>query len=136
MAARGLDIPLLDNVINYDFPDRAKLAVHRAGRVARQGRAGAALSLVTGGDLPYMLDFLLFLGRPAQTVYFADGKGVGVGAIERALARDAAGGDGDFGGGDGGSDDGSAGGGGGGGDDADEPGADRRSVGRCERGAG
>eukprot|EP00808_Paulinella_micropora_P009186 g25106.t1 len=64
VAARGLDIPLLDNVINFDFPARAKLFVHRAGRVARAGRTGLAYSLVNTDELPYMLDLFLFLGRP------------------------------------------------------------------------
>ena len=72
VAARGLDIPLLDNVVNYDMPDKAKLFVHRVGRVARGGRAGAAFSLVTAADLPYMLDFLLFLGRPVSNVFMRD----------------------------------------------------------------
>ena len=32
LAARGIDIPLLDNVINYHFPAKAKLFVHRVGK--------------------------------------------------------------------------------------------------------
>ncbi|CAL8470205.1 g9747 [Coccomyxa elongata] len=63
VAARGIDIPLLDNVINYDFPARPKLFVHRAGRAARAGRSGTAYSLFTREELPYLLDLHLFLSR-------------------------------------------------------------------------
>ena len=64
VAARGLDIPLLDNVINYDFPGKPKLFIHRAGRAARAGRKGSAYSLLIREELPYLLDLHLFLSRP------------------------------------------------------------------------
>ncbi|XP_011887706.1 PREDICTED: ATP-dependent RNA helicase DDX54 isoform X2 [Cercocebus atys] len=63
LAARGLDIPLLDNVINYSFPAKGKLFLHRVGRVARAGRSGTAYSLVAPDEIPYLLDLHLFLGR-------------------------------------------------------------------------
>lgn len=63
LAARGIDIPLLDNVINYDFPPTAKLFVHRVGRVARAGRSGTAYSFVTPDELPYLFDLQLFLSK-------------------------------------------------------------------------
>ncbi|XP_071619512.1 ATP-dependent RNA helicase DDX54 isoform X2 [Heliangelus exortis] len=64
VAARGLDIPMLDNVINYSFPAKAKLFLHRVGRVARAGRSGTAYSLVASDEMPYVFDLHLFLGRP------------------------------------------------------------------------
>ncbi|KMU81846.1 ATP-dependent RNA helicase dbp10 [Coccidioides immitis RMSCC 3703] len=63
VAARGIDIPILENVINYDFPSQAKIFVHRVGRTARAGRKGWSYSLVRDADAPYLLDLQLFLGR-------------------------------------------------------------------------
>ncbi|XP_037079419.1 ATP-dependent RNA helicase DDX54-like, partial [Pollicipes pollicipes] len=62
VAARGIDIPHLDNVINYNFPAKPKLFVHRVGRVARAGRPGTAYSILIHNELPYLLDLYLFLG--------------------------------------------------------------------------
>lgn len=63
VAARGIDIPVLANVINYDFPAQPKIFVHRVGRTARAGQRGWSYSLVQESDAPYLLDLQLFLGR-------------------------------------------------------------------------
>ncbi|KAI8975367.1 P-loop containing nucleoside triphosphate hydrolase protein [Mycotypha africana] len=63
VAARGIDIPILENVINYDFSGSSKVFVHRVGRAARAGRRGWAYSLVTNEELPYLVDLHLFLSR-------------------------------------------------------------------------
>ena len=63
VAARGIDIPILANVINYDFPSQPKIFVHRVGRTARASKNGWSYSLVRESDAPYLLDLQLFLGR-------------------------------------------------------------------------
>ncbi|KAK9450885.1 P-loop containing nucleoside triphosphate hydrolase protein [Limtongia smithiae] len=63
VAARGIDIPILANVINYSFPGSPKIFVHRVGRTARAGKSGHAYSLVTETEVPYLLDLELFLGK-------------------------------------------------------------------------
>ncbi|EFO19598.1 DEAD/DEAH box helicase [Loa loa] len=66
IAARGVDIPLLDVAINYHFPPKPKLFVHRVGRVARAGRFGKAISLFGADEVPYVVDLFLFLSRPLK----------------------------------------------------------------------
>lgn len=84
VAARGIDIPILANVINYDFPSQPKIFVHRVGRTARAGQKGWSYSLLRDSDLPYVLDLQLFLGRrlivgrdAADTINYAEDVTIG-----------------------------------------------------------
>lgn len=63
VAARGIDIPILANVVNYDFPSQPKIYVHRVGRTARAGQKGWSYSIIHDADAPYLIDLQLFLGR-------------------------------------------------------------------------
>jgi ATP-dependent RNA helicase DDX54/DBP10 len=72
LAARGIDIPLLNNVINLHFPMSPKLFVHRCGRAARQGRIGYAMSLVEPEELAHMSDVFLFLDKDVVNTYSSD----------------------------------------------------------------
>jgi superfamily II DNA/RNA helicase len=50
VAARGLDIPAVSHIYNFDVPYHPDDYVHRIGRTGRAGRSGTAITIVTGGD--------------------------------------------------------------------------------------
>ncbi|MDP0927300.1 DEAD/DEAH box helicase [Paracoccus onubensis] len=54
VAARGLDIPAVSHVINYDLPSHAEDYVHRIGRTGRAGRSGTSISIATPSDEKYL----------------------------------------------------------------------------------
>ncbi len=63
VAARGLDIPAISHVINYDLPDSAHDYVHRIGRTGRAGRSGVALSFIDEGQRYLIRDIEKIIGR-------------------------------------------------------------------------
>lgn len=66
VAARGLDIPKVDVVLNHDLPQDSKTYIHRVGRTARAGKSGVAISLVTQYDLELYLRIEAALGKKLQ----------------------------------------------------------------------
>lgn len=63
IAARGLDIPLLPHVINYELPNVPADYVHRIGRTGRAGASGEAISLVGGDEVDYVKGIEKLLGE-------------------------------------------------------------------------
>jgi ATP-dependent RNA helicase RhlE len=56
IAARGIDVPEITHVINFDLPNIPESYVHRIGRTARAGRAGIAISFCDEGENEYLRD--------------------------------------------------------------------------------
>lgn len=63
VAARGLDVPSISHVINYDLPDTPEDYVHRIGRTGRAGRTGLALSFVSEEQRHLVHDIEKVVGR-------------------------------------------------------------------------
>ena len=56
IAARGLDIPLLPHVVNFELPNIPEDYIHRIGRTGRAGASGEAISLVSFDEMTYLKD--------------------------------------------------------------------------------
>ena len=54
VASRGLDLPDVTHVYNFDLPANAAIYVHRAGRTARAGNQGVVISLVLGNEINFL----------------------------------------------------------------------------------
>jgi ATP-dependent RNA helicase RhlE len=63
IAARGLDIPLLPHVINFELPNVPEDYVHRIGRTGRAGASGEAISLISGDEMEYKRGIEKLLGE-------------------------------------------------------------------------
>jgi ATP-dependent RNA helicase DDX47/RRP3 len=68
VASRGLDIPSVDLVINYNTPDTGDTYVHRVGRTARAGKSGKALTLVDQYEIAEFLKIEKYLGKELDKV--------------------------------------------------------------------
>jgi len=60
---RGLDIPHVDIVINYDIPTHSKDYIHRVGRTARAGRSGKSITFVTQYDIELYQRIEFLIGK-------------------------------------------------------------------------
>ena len=76
IAARGLDIPLLPHVINFEIPNISEDYVHRIGRTGRAGANGEAISLVSADETTFLRDIEKLIGMklPVDIFHSVSGK--------------------------------------------------------------
>jgi superfamily II DNA/RNA helicase len=68
VAARGLDIPDVSHIFNFDVPWQADDYVHRIGRTGRAGKEGRSLTIVTPDDIKQLRDIERMLGAPVTWI--------------------------------------------------------------------
>lgn len=68
VSARGIDIPGVEFVVNYDIPEQAEAYVHRVGRTGRGGKKGYAVSFCSKEEKPLLRETEAFIGTPIQVL--------------------------------------------------------------------
>lgn len=66
VTARGIDIPMVDYVINYDLPEKAENYVHRVGRTGRGTQKGNAVSFCSTEEKPILEEIERYLEKPIK----------------------------------------------------------------------
>jgi ATP-dependent RNA helicase RhlE len=90
IAARGLDVPAISHVVNYDLPDSAADYVHRIGRTGRAGRAGTAVSFISADQRHLVRGIEQVTGRsldPNGAAIVGPGPRTGGGHVKRGQSR-------------------------------------------------
>ena len=68
VSARGIDIPDVDYVVNYDLPEHAESYVHRVGRTGRGFKKGMAYAFCDVEEKPLLLAIEEYIGKPVKTL--------------------------------------------------------------------
>jgi superfamily II DNA/RNA helicase len=71
VAARGLDIPAVSHIFNFDVPTHAEDYVHRIGRTGRAGLSGTAITIATPADRKYVAAIEKLIGQPIPPIAVA-----------------------------------------------------------------
>jgi ATP-dependent RNA helicase RhlE len=66
LSARGIDIPSVDVVVNYDMPEHPETYVHRCGRTGRGNKRGNAISLCSPGEIPLLKEIEAYTGQEIE----------------------------------------------------------------------
>ncbi len=85
VAARGLDIPAVSHIFNFDVPSHAEDYVHRIGRTGRAGRSGKAMMICAASDERNLGDIEMLIAKPIPR----GESPLGAAAMEPALAEPA-----------------------------------------------
>jgi superfamily II DNA/RNA helicase len=87
VAARGLDIPDVSHVFNFDVPHHADDYVHRIGRTGRAGRSGVAITIVAPADQKAVAAIEKLIGQPIPWAPAPEGAGDDPAFVEEETAR-------------------------------------------------